>query len=67
LEKHHDDVFTFYFIGIVLLLISAIMTGAILSGNPFQIENLLIPAVFVGVALSFLVGTYLWNIKIEKK
>jgi hypothetical protein len=43
------------------------MTGAILSGNPFQIENLLIPAVFVGVALSFLVGTYLWNIKIEKK
>jgi len=66
LEKHYDDVFTFYFIGIVVLFISAIMTGAILSSNPFQIYNLIIPAVFVSVALIFLVGTYLWNRKIEK-
>jgi hypothetical protein len=65
MEKHNDDKFTFYFIGVIMLFIAAIMTGAILGGTPSVMANLLVPSVFGFVGLIFIVGTFLWNRRIK--
>ena len=64
MEKHNDDKFTFYFIGVIMLFLTAIMTGAILGGNPSSTIFLLVPSVFGFVGLVFIVGTYVWNRRI---
>jgi hypothetical protein len=63
LEKHNDDKFTFYFIGVTMLFVTALLTGTILSATPLNPANLLVPAVFGFVGLIFLIGTYFWDKK----
>ena len=42
-----------------------IMALAILKGNPVKVGNLLVPSVFGGVGVIFLVGNYLWSKQID--
>ena len=65
MEKHNDDKFTFYFIGVIMLFLAAIMTGAILGGTISILVNLLVPSVFGFVGLIFIVGTFVWNRRIK--
>jgi hypothetical protein len=66
MEKHSDDAFTFYFIGIIILLMAALMAGTMLGAKPLNLANLLVPSVFGGTGLIFLVGTHLWERRIGK-
>jgi hypothetical protein len=61
MENRKDDIFTFYFIGVVILFMAALIAGSILGGKPANTVNLLVPAVFGSVGLFFLVGTYAWS------
>ena len=65
MEKQSDDAFTFYFIGIIILLMAAVMAGAMLGAKPLNLANLLVPSVFGGAGLIFLVGTHLWEKRAE--
>ena len=60
MEKHNDDRFTFYAIGVVMLFMSAIFAGA-LGDNPLNIVYFLVPGIFGSVGLIFLIGTYAWS------
>ncbi len=65
MEKCSDDKFTFYFIAVMLLIITAIMTGSILRANPLTAANLMAPSVFGALGLIFVIGTYVWSIRIR--
>jgi hypothetical protein len=65
--KHDDEIFTFYFIGAIMLFMASLMTGTILGAKTSNLTYLLVPSVFIVVGLILLVGTYVWSRRIEKK
>ena len=66
MEDRKDDIFILDFFEVTFLLIAAFIAAALLVGNPEKAINVLVPVVFGGVGLMFLVGKFVLSRKKEK-